>query len=1259
MPCLSTEEIQLISDSDLFDAVWYSKKYPDVGLVGLDPLEHFVRIGIHAGREPGPLFDSKHYCRQLAQFDAGRNAGIPLCDYLEQGWREGINPNPFFDVSFYLEQSPDVANAGMEPLGHFIRFGSFEKRNPHPVFDIAFYLEKNPDVAQCGVGPLQHFILNGLHEGREPNADFNSKEYLLQNRDVAQSGIQAALHYSIYGYKENRSFINKNADGIKAASFFWAFLEQKPAYSSQRGHSLQNQNHSKVSIIIPVYKGFEETVNCINSVLESKEHIIDEIIVINDLSPDKRISDWLDNASKSGLIKLINHSKNKGFVSSVNEGIRFAEGNDVILLNSDTIVPKKWVSRLASHAYGASKVGTVTVFSNNATICSWPNIKGGKIPEGKSVIELDEAFNAANFGQSIRIPTAVGFCMYIKRECISQVGDFDEEAFGLGYGEENDFCMRAASQGWVHLFACDTFVYHAGETSFGKESPSRKAAWETLVNRYPDYPALVARHIEEKAADPYRAAATAALFKNSKEPAILLINHSLGGGTQRHVNELISNVSSQANFLLLQPLADGVKLSFPALEGHPSIIFQKNELNILIPTLRAFGVSRVHIHHWIFLNIELQSFINDLNLPFDFTVHDYFVICPRINLMKTPEKGYCGEPDGVEECNSCIFAHPAYEQTSINDWRGKNKWLLEKADRVICPSRDVRDRLAKYEPLANYVIAWHEVVEKPRWALKNKSFSRNRPMRIGIIGVLAKHKGWNVVMDLAEKSDSRDYHFIIIGYSEFPIPPKLSGKITETGKYEDSDLEKLIAKNNIDLFWFPALWPETYSYTLSMAINSGLPIAASSLGAFPERLSGRPQSWLLDPSLCGSHLNLKFKEIRFEIERGSVGDNESAIRYQSREFLYSKNYIKPRQSVSIISAHVAGAFTSSIKQEDSISLVVLPDRYDNGVITPCGYIRLVQPIDYLSTINPALQVTIADASHLPKENADFLICQRHVVRSLYKAESIIKHCSIHKIKIVYDLDDDLVNIPCDHFEFHHLMSLSNVVVQFLEEADEVWVSTHGLKEKIKHIRNDAKIIHNKHDHRIWLKKNRRNLSSKQTRLVYMGTATHHEEYEFLEKVGKQLFSKYKDQITIDIVGATTKQFLPAPFRRITPDNPSGTYHGFVGWFVNQNWDIGLAPLIESEFNACKSAIKLMDYAACGLPIIASLHDEYLKSFSHEHGIHYVENNAGRWVNAISLLIDDVNLRHATAQAIHARYFQKHTLKNNINEYQTSRAFCKT
>ena len=620
--------------------------------------------------------------------------------------------------------------------------------------------------------------------------------------------------------------------------------------------------------------------------------------------------------------------------------------------------------------------------------------------------------------------------------------------------------------------------------------------------------------------------------------------------------------------------------------------------------------------------------------------------------MKNPDSGYCGEPVDSVECDSCISANPAYAQTTICNWRSKNVWLLEKADRVICPSRDVRDRLAKYAPYANYLVAWHEKVETLHWPLTKVCISRNRPMRIGIIGVLSKHKGWNVVIDLARESSSKDYHFVIIGYSEYLIPPNLSCQITEIGKYEDSDLKEIISKQDVDLLWFPAQCPETYSYTLTVAINSGLPIAASNLGAFPERLSGRPQSWLLDPSLRASKLNSKFKQIRYEIESNAAGDEKNHVRHKPAEFFYLENYINP------IETHITNLYTTAaekheIKQKNSISLVILPDRYDDGSISPCGYIRLVQPIDYLNRINHNLNVSISDTSKLLIENADIIICQRHVVKSLGDAKKMIRHCRVRNIKIIYDLDDDLINIPCDHSEYKYLNPLSNIVVEFISEANEVWVSTSHLKEKIKHLRNDAKIIQNKHDHRIWLKRNQRVAPCEKIRLVYMGTATHDKEYEFLETVAQRLNSKYKKQITIDIVGATNKHMMSDPFRRIIPDNPSGTYHGFAGWFINQNWDIGLAPLMENKFNESKSAIKLMDYAACRLAIIATPQYEYLKSFSHENGIHYVVNNAEKWAETVSMLIDDIDLRRASAQKTYAHYIKNHLLKNNFSEYQDS------
>jgi glycosyltransferase involved in cell wall biosynthesis len=111
---LTAQEIQLISDSGLFDAAWYAEKYPDVGLVGLDPLEHFLRIGIHAGREPGPLFDNKHYCRQLEKFDSGRKVGIPLCNYLKYGWFYGLSVEDYVEKNESLQGCEYSANESLD-----------------------------------------------------------------------------------------------------------------------------------------------------------------------------------------------------------------------------------------------------------------------------------------------------------------------------------------------------------------------------------------------------------------------------------------------------------------------------------------------------------------------------------------------------------------------------------------------------------------------------------------------------------------------------------------------------------------------------------------------------------------------------------------------------------------------------------------------------------------------------------------------------------------------------------------------------------------------------------------------------------------------------------------------------------------------------------------------------------------------------------------------------------------------------------------
>jgi GT2 family glycosyltransferase len=97
--------------------------------------------------------------------------------------------------------------------------------------------------------------------------------------------------------------------------------------------------------------------------------------------------------------------------------------------------------------------------------------------------KIDATFRSVNHGRFVEIPTAVGFCMYIRRGCLQETGFFDVQSFGLGYGEENDFCMRAAQNGWKHKLACDVFVYHVGSVSFGGAVSQRQSAMRVLIKK--------------------------------------------------------------------------------------------------------------------------------------------------------------------------------------------------------------------------------------------------------------------------------------------------------------------------------------------------------------------------------------------------------------------------------------------------------------------------------------------------------------------------------------------------------------------------------------------------------------------------------------------------------------------------------------------------------------------------------------------------------------------------------------------------------
>lgn len=246
-------------------------------------------------------------------------------------------------------------------------------------------------------------------------------------------------------------------------------------------------NH-QIDIIVPVYNGLEDVKKCVKSVKENTDLNRHRLILVDDKSPDCEVLPFLKSI-ESKAIHIIESTVNEGFSASVNKGMKYSD-RDVILLNSDTVVTEGWVEKLITCAYSRRAAATVTPLSNAATLCSVPEfLRDNPLPEGYSVEKMGELIERCSIRRYPKITVAVGFCMYIKREVLNQIGYFDAETFGKGYGEENDFCHRAEKLGYMHLMCDDTFIYHKGTASFESEEKKKllqeheRILWE----RYPEY----------------------------------------------------------------------------------------------------------------------------------------------------------------------------------------------------------------------------------------------------------------------------------------------------------------------------------------------------------------------------------------------------------------------------------------------------------------------------------------------------------------------------------------------------------------------------------------------------------------------------------------------------------------------------------------------------------------------------------------------------------------------------------------------------
>ena len=267
----------------------------------------------------------------------------------------------------------------------------------------------------------------------------------------------------------------------------------------------RNACDQRVTVIVPVYGDYGATRLCLDSLLhelKSSHHY--HAILVDDATPDSQIAKYLIELESESCVQVLSNARNLGFIGSVNRALGHATQGDIIILNSDTIVPTGFIDRLATAARSASDIGTVTPLSNNGELTSFP-IPHSVNPLGSwdDVARIDTIAANCNAGIIVDIPSGIGFCLYITRACLDTVGPLSE-VFAPGYLEDADFCLRARELGFRNVCAPSVYVGHAGCKSFGPEKRSLVVRNLTVLERqFPNHRMECATFM---AADPLRTA---------------------------------------------------------------------------------------------------------------------------------------------------------------------------------------------------------------------------------------------------------------------------------------------------------------------------------------------------------------------------------------------------------------------------------------------------------------------------------------------------------------------------------------------------------------------------------------------------------------------------------------------------------------------------------------------------------------------------------------------------------------------------------
>lgn len=622
------------------------------------------------------------------------------------------------------------------------------------------------------------------------------------------------------------------------------------------------------TVIVPIFNALDDLMCCIESLVAGADCEFD-LILIDDASTDRRVVTYLAELRTcltSPLLRrleIIYNEVNLGFAGAANRGLMLAAGH-AVLLNSDTVLPPQWLSRMLAPFAADKSVASVTPFSNSATLASFPaaDVRNA-MPANMSVAAVDAVFRECITASAVDIPTGVGFCLALSASALRTVGFLDADAFAPMYAEENDWCMRARRAGLRNVLAPNLFVQHRDGASQVARPGGERA---TLIARqlavleqlHPGYHRLIAEHL---GADPLReirdvASLILAQRHSGKSAIVIVHNPTLMGGSSIYLEQrlgklrdeyfpIIFEVSEHSAALVADVPWGKVRLPID-LEFPPAFANFFRQLLTALNTESFFVNQLVGTDIWSVLGIIAAS-----GIPYSYFVHDYFAACPTINLVRS-DGSHCGGETDQTACQRClgkIVAGQIDTPVQIGRWRSLFGAFLQGARSVIAPSTRAADLMRRYYPNVTFTIEPHRV-SVPILHRYDPNFAADPILTIGVLGAIGAAKGSQILYSLAEAFVRFNYpcRIKVVGYTDRHEHPYRSsdGTFEVLGAYAVQDGARLLAEQRAALVLLPSIWPETFQYTADEALAAGFPVVAFNLGAAAERIKLSGGGWVLD-----------------------------------------------------------------------------------------------------------------------------------------------------------------------------------------------------------------------------------------------------------------------------------------------------------------------------------------------------------------------------------------------------------------------------